>query len=156
MERIHGRTVQKDLNELDNHDGVVSHPKPDILECKVKWALRSTAVNKARGCDGISVELFKTLKDDATKVLHSICQQIWRPKQWPQDWKRLILIPIPKKGNTKECASYWIIALISHASKVMLKILHAKLQHYANQELPDVQAGCRKGSRTKDQIANIC
>ena len=147
---------KKGPNEPDYYNGVVSHPVADILESETKWALGSTVVNKASGCDGIPIELFKTLKNDDIKVLHSICQQIWKTQQWPQDWKSLILIPIPKKSNTKECASYWIIALISHASKVMLKILHARLQHYANQELPDVQAGCRKGSRTKDQIANIC
>ena len=126
---------KKDLNELDNYDGVVSHPEPDILECEVKWALGSTAVNKASGCDGIPVELFKTLKDDAIKVLHSICQQIWKTQQWPQDWKRSILIPIPNKASTKERSNHQTIALITHASKVMLKILHARLQHYMNQEL---------------------
>ena len=129
---------KKDLNEPDYYDGVVSHPEPDILECEVKWALGSTAVNKASGCDGIPVELFKTLKDDAIKVLHSICQQIWKTQQWPQDWKRSILIPIPKKCCTKEYVNHWTIALLSHASKVMLKILYVRLQHYANQELPDV------------------
>ena len=132
MERIYGRTVQKDLNELDNHDVMVSHPKPDILECEVRWALGSPTVNKASGYDGIPVEIFKTRKDDAIKVLHSICQQIWKTQQWPQDWKRSILIPIPKKVSTKECSNHQTIALISHASKVMLKILHARLQHYAN------------------------
>ena len=123
---------KKDLNEQDNNDGVVGHPEPNILECEVNWALGSTAINKASGCDGIPVELFKTLKDDAIKVLHSICQQIWKTQQWPQDWKRSILIPIPKKVSTKECSNHQTIALISHASKVMLKILHARLQHYAN------------------------
>ena len=156
MERIHGRTVQKDLNELDNHDVMVSHPKPDILECEVRWALGSPTVNKASGYDGIPVEIFKTRKDDAIKVLHSICQQIWKTQQWPQDWKRSILIPIPKKVSTKECSNYCAIALISHASKVMLKILQARLQQYVNQELPDVQAGFRKGIRARDQTANIC
>ena len=145
---------KKDLNELDYYNGVVSHPEPDILECEVKWALGSTAVNKASGCDGIPVELFKTLKDDAIKVLHSICQQIWKTQQWPQDWKRSIFIPIPKKGSTKECSNYWTIALISHANKVMLKILQAWLQQFMNRELPDVQARFRKG-RTRDQIAKI-
>jgi len=110
---------------------VVSHPEPDILESKVKWALGSTAVNKASGCNGIPVELFKTLKDDAVKVLYPICQHIWKTQQWPQDWKRSLLEPIPKKGSTKECASHQTIILISHASKVTLKILHARLQHYA-------------------------
>ena len=136
---------KKDLNESDYYAGVVSHTKPDILECEVKWALGSTAVNKTSGCAGILVELlFKTLKDDAIKVLHSICQQIWKTQQWPQDWKRTILIPIPKKGSTKECSDHQTVALISHASKVMLKILHARLQHYANQELRNVQAGLEK------------
>ena len=135
---------------------MISYPEPDILKCKVKWALRSTAVNKVSGCNEIPAELFKSLKEDAIKVLHSLCEQIWKTQQWPQDWKRSILIPIPKKGSTKECANHQTIALISHASKVMLKILHARLQHYVNQELPDVQAGFRKGRGTRDQIANIC
>ena len=126
---------KKDLNESDYYDGVVTHPEPDILECKVKWALRSTAVNKARGYDEIPAELFKSLKDDAIKVLHSLCQQIWKIQKWPQDWKRSIIIPVPKKGSTKECANHWTTALISHASKVMLKILYARLHYYANQEL---------------------
>ena len=134
---------------------MICHPKPDILEWEVKWTLRSTAVNKASGCNEIPAELFKSLKDDAIKVLHSLCQQIWKTQQWPQDWKRSILIPIPKKGSTKECASHRTIALISHASKVMFKILHARLQYYANQELTDVQTGFRKGRRTRNQIASI-
>ena len=123
---------KKDLNELDNYDGMVSYPEPDILECEVKWTLGSTAVNKASGYDGIPIELLKTLKDDAVKVLHSICQQIWKTQQWPQDWKRSILNVIPKKGGTKGCANHGTTALISHASKVMGKILHGRLQHYAN------------------------
>jgi len=134
---------------------VVSHPEPDILECKVKWALRRTAVNKARGYDEIPAELFKSLKDDAIKVLHSLCQKIWMTQQWPQDWKMPIFIPDPKKGSTRECADHWTVALLSHASKVMLKILHARLQHYVKQELPDVQAEFRKEQGTRDQIANI-
>ena len=113
---------KKYLNE-PNYYGVVSHPEPDILECEVKWALGSPVANRASGCNGIPVELFKTLKDDAIKVLYSICQQIWKTQQWPQDWKRSILIPIPKKGSTKECSNHRTIALISHASKVMLKNL---------------------------------
>ena len=112
-------------------------------------------MNKASGGDGIPVELFQILKDDAVKVLHSIHQQIWKTQQWPQDWKRSVLIPIPKKDNAKECSNYHTIALISHASKVMLKILQARLQQYVNCELPDVQAGFRKGRGTRDQIANI-
>ena len=127
MERIHSRTIRKinkNLNEPDNHDGVISLPESDTLECKIRQALGSTAVSKASGCDGIPVELFKTPKDGAIKVLHSICQQIWKTQLWPQDWKRSILIPIPKRGSIKEYSNHWAIALISHASKVMLKILH--------------------------------
>ena len=112
-------------------------------------------MNKARGADGIPVELFQILKNDAIKVLHSICQQIWKTQQWPQDWKRSVFIPISKKGNAKECSNYYTIALISHASKVMLKILQARLQQYLNCEIPDVQAGFRKGRGTRDQMANI-
>ena len=122
MERIHRRSVQKkDLNDPNNHDGVITHLEPDILECEVKWALGSIIVNKASGGNGIPAELFQILKDDAVKVLHSICQQIWKTQQWPQDWKRSVFILIPKKGNAKECSNYHTIALISHASKVMLK-----------------------------------
>ena len=123
---------KKDLHDSDNHDGVITHLKPDILECEVKWALGSITMNKASGGDGIPVELFQILKDDAVKVLHSICQQNWKTQQWPQDWKRSVFIPIPKKGNPKECSNYCTIALISHASKVMLKILQARLQQYVN------------------------
>ena len=130
--------------------------RADILECEVKWALGSITMNKASGGDEIPVELIKILKDDAVKVLHSICQQIWKTQQWPQDWKRSVFILIPKKGNAKECSNYHTIALISHASKVMLKIFQARLQQYVNHELPDVQAGFRKGRGTRDQIANIC
>ena len=118
---------KKYLLDPDNHDGVITHLKPDILECEIKWALGSITKNKASWGDGIPVELFQILKDDAVKVLHSICQQIWKSQQWPQDWKRSIFIPIPKKGNAKECSNYHTIALISHASKVMLKILQARL-----------------------------
>ena len=144
---------KKDLHDPDNHDGVITHLEPDILN--VKWALGSITTNKASVGDRIPVELFQILKDDAVKVLHSICQQIWKTQQWPQDWKRSVLIPIPKKGNVKECSNYSTIALISHASKVMLKILQARLQQYMNQEPPDVQVGFRKGRETRDQIANI-
>ena len=129
--------------------------EPDILECEVKCALQSITMNKASGGDGIPVELFQILKDGAVKVLHSICQQMWKTQQWPQAWKRSVFIPIPKKGNAKECSHYCTILLISHASKVMLKILQARLQQYMNYELPDVQAGFRKGRGTRDQIANI-
>ena len=120
---------------------MITHLEPDILECEVKWALGSITMNKASGGDGIPVELFQILKDDAVKVLHSICHQFWKTQQWPQDWKRSVFIPIPKKGNAKECSFYHAIALISHASKVMLKILKARLQQYMNREFPDVQAG---------------
>ena len=120
------------------------------------WALGSITTNKASGGDGIPVELFHILKDDTVKVLHSICQQIWKTHQWPQNWKMSVFIPIPKKGNAKECSNYRTIALISHASKVTLKILLARLHQYVNRELPDVQAGFRKGRGTRDQIANIC
>ena len=116
-----------DFHNPDNHDGVITHLEPDILECEVKWALGSITTNKASVGDGIPVELFQILKDDAVKVLHSICLQIWRTQQWPQDWKRSVFIPIPKKGNAKECSNYCTFALILHASKVMLKILQTRL-----------------------------
>ena len=122
---------------------MITHLEPDILEWEAKWALGSTTTNKASGGDGIPVELFQILKDDAVKVLHSICQQIWKIQQGPQDWKRSVFIPLPKKGNAKECSNYCIVALISHASEVMLKILQARLQQYMNRELPDVQVGFR-------------
>ena len=128
MARIQRRTVGKELLDPGNHDGVITHLEPDILECEVKWALGRITKNKASGGDGIPAELFQILKDDAVKVLHSICQQIWKTQQWPQDWKRSVFIPNPKKGNAKECSNYHAIALISHASKVMLKILQARLQ----------------------------
>jgi len=114
---------KKDLHDPDNHNGVITHLEPDILESEVKWALESITTNKASGGDGIPVELFQILKDDTVKVLHSICQQIWKTQQWPQDWKRSVFMPILKKGNAKECSNYCTIALISHTSKVMLKIL---------------------------------
>ena len=133
----------------------ITHLEPDILECEVKCTLGSITTNKASGGDGTPVELFQILKDDAVKVLHSICQQIWKTQQRPQDWKRSFFIPIPKKGNAKECSHYCRIALISHASKVMLKILQARLQQYVNQELLDMQGGFRKGRGIKDKIANI-
>ena len=126
-----------------------------MLECEVKWALESITMNKAREGDGIPVRLFQILKADAVKVLHSIYQHIWKTQQWPQDWKSSVFIPIPKKGNVKECSNYHTIALISHSSKVMLKILQARLHQHVNRELPDVQAGFRKGRGTRDQIANI-
>ena len=135
---------------------MIPHLEPDILEWEVKWTLASIAMNKAGGDDGIPVELFRILKDDAVKVLHSICQQIWKTWQWTQAWKMSVFIPIPKKGNAKECSNYCTIALISYASKVMLKILQARLQQYVNCEIPDIQAGFRKGRRIRDQIVNIC
>ena len=135
---------------------MIIHLEPDIQECEVNWALGNIPTNKASGGEGIPVELFQILKDDAAKVLHSICQQIWKTQQWPHDWKRSVFIPIPKKGNAKECSNYHTIALTSHASKVILKILQARLQQYMNHELPDVQAGFRKGKGTRDLIASIC
>ena len=146
----------RDLNDTDNHNGLITHLEPDILECEVKWALESITTNKASACDGIPVALFQILKDDAVKVLHAICQQMWKTQLWPQYWKKSVFILIPKKGNTKECSNYHTIELISHATKVMLKILQARLQQYMNQEFPDVQAGFRKDRGTRDQIANIC
>ena len=146
---------KKDLHDPDNHDGVITHLEPDILECEVKRALESINRNKASGGDGIPVELFQILEDDAVKLLHSMCWQIWKSQQWSQDWKSSVFIPIPKNCNAKECSNYDTIALISHASKVMLKILQARLQQYMSRELPDVQAGFRKGRGTRDQIANI-
>ena len=146
---------KKDLHNPDNHNSMITHLEPDSLECEVKWALGSISTNKASGGDGIPVELFQILKDDAVKVLHSIRQKIWKTQQWPQDWKSSVFIMIPKKGNPKECSNYCTIALISHARKVMLKIRQARLQQYVNHELPDVQAGFRKGRGTRDQIANI-
>ena len=145
-----------DLHDPDNHDVVMTHLERDILQCEVKWALESITTNKASGGDGITVELFQILKDDSVKMLHSICQYaIWKTQQWPQDWKRSVFIPIPKKDNAKECSNYCTIALLSHTSKVMLKILQARLQQYENRELPDVQAGFRKDRGTRGQIANI-
>ena len=129
---------------------MITHLEPDILECEVKLALGSITTNKARGGDGTPIELFQILKDDSVKVLHSIYSRIWKTQQWPQDWKRSVFIPIPKKGNAKECSNNCAIAVISHTNKVMLKILQARLQ------LPDIQAGFRKGRGTRDQIANIC
>ena len=132
---------KKDLHDPDNHDGVITHLEPDILQYEVKWALGSITKNKACGGDGIPGELFQSLKDDAVKVLHSKCQQIRQAQQWLQDWKKSVLIPIPKKSTAKECSNYLTIALTSHASKVMLKILQDRLQQYMNCELPDFQAG---------------
>ena len=131
MLRRGGKNTQnyqkKDLNDPDNHEGVITHLDPDILDCAIKWALGSITINKASGGDRIPAELFQVLKDDAVKVLHSICQQIWKTQQWPQDWKRSVFIPIPKKANAKDCSNYCTTVLISHTSKVMLKILQASL-----------------------------
>ena len=146
---------QKDLNDSDNHNGVTTHLEPDMLECKVKWALESFTMNKTSGGDGISVDLFQILEDDAVKVLCSICQQIWKTQQWPQDWKRSVFIPTLKKNNAKECSNYHIIALISDTIRIMIKILKARHQQYMNYEFPDVQDGFRKGRGARDQIANI-
>ena len=147
--RVHRRLYKKDLHDPDNHDGVITHLEPDTPEYEVKRALGSITTNKVRGGDGISIELFQILKDDAVKVLHLVCQQIWKTQQWPQDWKKSAFIPVPKKGHAKECSNYRTIALISPTSKVMF-------QQYVNHELPHVQAGFRKGRGTRDQIANIC
>ena len=145
---------KKRLDDPDNHDAVVIHLELNILDCEVKCALWSVTINRASGGDRFPAELFQILKDDAVKVLHSTCQQIWKTQQWPQDWS--VFIPIPKKGNVKECSNYHTIVLISCTSKVRFKILQARLQQYMNWELPDVQAGYRKGRETRDQIANIC
>ena len=141
-----------DLHDADNHGDVITHLGPGILECEVKWALESIATNKASGGDGIPVELFQILKDDAVKVLYSICQQIWKTQQWPQDWKRSIFIPIPKKINAKECSNYCTIAFISHARKVMLKILQVRPHQYLNHEISDVQAGFEKAEESEIKL----
>ena len=143
---------KQDPHDPDNHNGVITHLERDILKWEVRWALESITRNKASRCHGIPVELFQILKDDAVKVLHSVCQQTWKTQQWPQDWKSSVFIPIPKKGNPKECSNYCTIAHISH---IMLKILQARLQQYVNCEVPDVQGGFTKGRGTRDQIANI-
>ena len=147
------RTKKIFMTQIIMH--VITDLEPDILECEVKCTLGSITMNKASGGDGIPIELFQILNDDAVKVLHSVCQQIWKTQQWPQDWKRSVFIPIPKKGNAKECSNYCTVALISHTSKVMLDILQARLQQYVNRGLPGVQAGFTKCRGTRDQIANI-
>ena len=134
---------------------MVTHLEADILKCEVKWALGNITVNKDSGGDGMPVELFQILKDDAVKVLHSICQQIWKTKQWPQDWTRSVFIPIPNKGNAKGCSNYHTVEFILHARKVILKTLQARFQQYINHERPDVQGRFRKDRGTRDQIANI-
>ena len=154
MTRRQKNYTKKDLHDTENHNYVITHLEPDILGCEAKWALGSITMNKAGGGDGIPVELFKTQKDDAVKMLHSICLPIWKTQLWLQDWKRSVFIPIPNKGNSKECSNNHTIALISQASKVMLKILQARLQQYVNYELPDVQAVFRKGRGIRDRTAN--
>ena len=143
-----GELYKKYLHDPDNHDGVITHLEPDMLECEAKWALGSTT-NKASGGEGFPVQLFQILKDDAVKVLHSICQQIWKTQLWPWDWKRSVIIPILKKGNAKEWSNYHRIALISHTTKVILKILQTRLQQYVNHEPPDIQAGFKKRQRNQ-------
>ena len=144
---------KKDLHDPDNHDGLITHLEPDIPECEVKWALGSITTNKASGDDGISVKLLQILKDDAVKVLHSICQQIWKTQQWPQDWKWSVFVPIPKKGNAKECSNYCTIAVLPHASKVMFKILQVRLQQYVNHELPDVQEVLENAEKPETKLS---
>ena len=145
---------KKDLHDSDNHDGVITDLEPDILECDVKWALESITTNKGSWGDVIPVELFQILKDDDMKVLHSICQHIWKTHQWPQDWKRSVFIPIPKKGNVKNAQTTARVHS-SHRLAILLNILQARLQQYVNHELPGVQAGFSKGKETIDQIDNI-
>jgi len=147
---------KKDPHDPDNHDGVITYLEPDILECKVKWALLSITMNKASGGDGIQAELFQVLKDDAVKVLHSICQQIWENSAVATGLEKVSFHSIPKKGNAKGYSKYRTTAFISHTNKIMLKILQARLQQYVNRELPDVQARFRKGRGNRDQIPNIC
>ena len=156
--------TKKSVNDWDNDDGVVTYLEPDIMECEVKWALEGITTDKASGSDGISAELFQILKDDAVEVLHSICQQIWKTQQWPQDWKRSVFIPIPKGGNAKECSNYLTIALISHASKVKFKIIQARLQKYVTEnfqiykldleeaEEPEIKLSRSTGSRKSKRI----
>ena len=152
MARIHRRTVLKEFHDPDNHDGVITHLEPDILECEVKWASGTITTSIASGSNGIPAELFQILKDDAVKVLHSICQQIWKTQQWPQDCKRSVFIQIPKTGNAKEFSNYQITALISHASKIMFKILQARIQQYMNLEIPRCTSWVSK--RQRNQMSN--
>ena len=156
MARIHREELYKrDLHDLDNHSGVITHLEPGILECEVKWVFGSIMMNKASGSDGIPVGLLQILKDDAVKVLQSIYQEIWKTQQWPQGLKKISFHSNPKERQCQRMFKH-TIALMSHTSKVMLKILQVRLQQYVNQELPDVQAGFREGRGTRDQIANIC
>jgi len=152
MQKYTEELYKKDHNDPNNHDGVITHLEPDILECRVKQALGRITANKASEGDGIPAELFQILKDDDVRVLHSTCQQIWQTQQWLQDWKRSVFIPISKKGNAKECSNYHTIALISDVCKVNLKILQMRLQQHMNQELPDVQAGFRKGEEPEIKL----
>ena len=152
MQKYTEELYKKDHNDPNNHDGVITHLEPDILECRVKQALGRITANKASEGDGIPAELFQILKDDDVRVLHSTCQQIWQTRQWLQDWKRSVFIPISKKGNAKECSNYHTIALISDVCKVNLKILQMRLQQHMNQELPDVQAGFRKGEEPEIKL----
>ena len=142
---------KKDLHSPDNRDGVITDLEPDFLECEVQWALGSVSTNKASGSDGIQGELFQILKYDAVKMLYSICQQTWKTQKCPQDWNMSVFIPIPKKGNTKGCLKFCTIVLISHASKLMLKIPQARLQQYVNRELPDIQVGFTKGREESEE-----
>ena len=153
MARIHRKLYKKDLHDPNNHDGVITHLEPDILECKAKWALGGITTNKANGGGGIPVKLFQILKDDVIKVLNSICQQIWKTQQWPQNWDRSVFIPASKKDNAKECLNHCTIALISHASEVMLKILQARLQQHMNQELPNEQLGLEKAEEADTKLS---
>ena len=155
MPRIHRTKQELYQKEPDNQDGMTTQLEPNILECEVKWALRNITMNKASGCDGIRAELFQILKDDDVKVLHSICQQIWKTQQWPQTGKGEFSFQSQRKAVPKNVQNYCTVALISHASKVMLKILQAGLHQYVNPDLPDIQAGFRKGREARDQIANI-
>ena len=155
LQRIHRRSIQIGLNDWDNHDGIVTHLEPDILGHEVKWSLVSITMNKASGSDEIPVKIFKILKGDAMKVLHAICQQIWKIQQWTQNWKKTFFIPISKMGNAIKCSYYHTITFLSHTSKVMLKIVHAGRQQYLNQEPPDIQVGFQRGREIRDQIPNI-
>ena len=146
---------KKDLHDPDNHNGVITHLESDILECEVKWALGSITTNKASGGNGIPVELFQILKDETVKVLHSICQQMWKTRQWPQDWKRSVFISVSKKGNAKECSNYHTFALISHASRVMFKILQARLQQYVNHELPNFKLVLEKAEEPEIKLPTL-
>ena len=152
QEEYREELYEKALKDLDNHNGVITHLEPDILECEVKWALGNITMNKASGGDGIPAELFQILNDDAVTVLHSKCQQIWKTRQWTQVWKRSVFIPIPKKGNAREFSDYHTIALISHASKVMLKILQARLQQYVNCELQMCKLVLEKAEETEIKL----